>query len=123
MTNVADMARARRALREQIAPRLPDGPEPPDNAGMEHRVTALETRLDTVLPTLATKSDVGDLRADFKGWTLTTALTIVGTMVAGFIGIATLLMRQPPTQGASPQPVIITVPATALPPPSAPEAK
>jgi hypothetical protein len=31
---------------------------------MEHRMTALETRFDTILPTLATKADVEILRAD-----------------------------------------------------------
>ncbi|MBC7858572.1 MAG: hypothetical protein H7Z39_07270 [Burkholderiaceae bacterium] len=31
---------------------------------MEPRVTALETRLDTILPTLATKADIGDMRAE-----------------------------------------------------------
>lgn len=84
--------------------------EPPDNGGMEHRITALETRLDTILPTLATKADIGVLQGEFKGWTLTTALTIVGTMVAGFIGIASLLNKQA-VPAASPQsPIIINVP-------------
>ncbi|PIL44787.1 hypothetical protein CR105_12850 [Massilia eurypsychrophila] len=31
---------------------------------MEHRMTALETRFDTILPTLATKADVEILRAE-----------------------------------------------------------
>lgn len=94
-------------------PKLPsdgDG-EPPDNGGMEHRVTALETRLDAVLPTLATKGDIGELRAEFKGWTLTTALTLVGTMVAGFIGVATIVLRQPVPPAQTQQPIIINVPA------------
>ena len=78
---------------------------------MRHRITALETRLDTILPTLATKADIGELRAEFKGWTLTTALTIVGAMLAGFIGIATLISKQPQTQMPTQQPIIINVPA------------
>ena len=82
---------------------------PPYDGDMEHRVTALETRLDTILPTLATKADIGELRAEFKGWTLTTALTIVGTMLAGFIGIASLIAKQP--SAPSSQPIIINVPA------------
>jgi hypothetical protein len=40
------------------------GGEPPYDGGMEHRMTALETRLDTILPTLATKADVEAVRAD-----------------------------------------------------------
>jgi hypothetical protein len=31
---------------------------------MEHRMIALETRLDTILPTLATKADAEALHAD-----------------------------------------------------------
>lgn len=100
-----------------------DGTEPPDNGGMEHRLTALETRLDAVLPTLATKSDIGELRAEFKGWTLTTALTLVGTMLAGFIGIATILLRQQPVPAAqAQQPIIINVPAPQQIAPPAPAA-
>jgi roadblock/LC7 domain-containing protein len=40
------------------------GGGPSYHEGMEPRVTALETRLDTILPTLATKADIGDMRAD-----------------------------------------------------------
>jgi Mg2+ and Co2+ transporter CorA len=39
---------------------------PPYHGDMEPRVTALETRLDTILPTLATKADIGDVRADMQ---------------------------------------------------------
>jgi hypothetical protein len=42
------------------------GAEPPENSNHEHRITALETRLDTVLPTLATKADVASLRGDMQ---------------------------------------------------------
>lgn len=37
---------------------------PSYHGDMEPRVTALETRLDTILPTLATKADIGDMRAE-----------------------------------------------------------
>lgn len=90
------------------------GGGPPYDGAMEHRVTALETRLDTILPTLATKADIGELRAEFKGWTLTTALTIVGAMLAGFVGIATLISKQPQTQALTQPPIIINVPAAPL---------
>jgi hypothetical protein len=43
------------------------GGEPPYYGGMEHRMTALETRLDTILPTLATKADMEGLRAEMEG--------------------------------------------------------
>lgn len=84
---------------------------------MEARMTALETRLDTILPTLATKSDIAELRGEFKGWTLTTALTLAGTMLAGFVGIATLLWNvakpAPAASAAGVQPIIIYAPGTA----------
>jgi hypothetical protein len=38
---------------------------------MEHRMTALETRFDTILPTLATKADVEILRAEIENVHLT----------------------------------------------------
>lgn len=40
------------------------GGGPSYHEGMEPRVTALEARLDTIVPTLATKADIGDMRAD-----------------------------------------------------------
>ena len=103
-----DVVRNELALLRQTA-NLDKGGGPPYDGDMEHRITALETRLDTILPTLATKADIGELRAEFKGWTLTTALTIVGTMLAGFIGIASLIAKQP--SAPSSQPIIINVPA------------
>jgi hypothetical protein len=92
------------------------GGEPPYDGDMEHRVTALETRLDTILPTLATKGDIGELRADFKGWTLTTVITLVGTMLAGFIGLATVIGKQAPAPQAQQTPIIINVPPPAAAP-------
>ena len=34
---------------------------------MDRRITILETRFDTILPTLATKADLAELRAELKG--------------------------------------------------------
>jgi hypothetical protein len=34
----------------------------------ENRLTVLETRLDTILPTLATKADVSEARASLVMW-------------------------------------------------------
>ena len=39
----------------------------PSNAALDRRLTVLETRFDTILPTLATKQDLAELRADLKG--------------------------------------------------------
>lgn len=42
-------------------------PLPPTNAELDRRVTALEIRFDTILPTLATKADVQELRGEMTG--------------------------------------------------------
>ena len=95
-----------------------------DDGNMEHRLTALETRLDTILPTLATKADIGDIRADvhkissdISRWTLATMVTIVGTMVAALIGINQI--NKPSTVTAQPsQPIVIYAqPAPQISPP------
>jgi hypothetical protein len=39
---------------------------PPTNFEMDRRLTVLETRFDTILPTLATKQDVQELRAELR---------------------------------------------------------
>lgn len=98
------------------------GGKPPYDGDMEHRLTALETRLDTILPTLATKADVGEIRADLhkmnaeiKSWTLATVLTIIGAMLAAIFGISQIskaaLPRATPT--TQPAPIVITIPAPA----------
>lgn len=46
-------------------PNTSGGNSQPSNGGsIEHQVTALEARLDAVLPTLATKADLAELRTD-----------------------------------------------------------
>ncbi|MES2016658.1 MAG: hypothetical protein V4484_09190 [Pseudomonadota bacterium] len=45
-------------------PNLAGGGEPPYDREMDRRLTVLETRFDTILPTLATKADVAALRAE-----------------------------------------------------------
>ncbi|NHZ78536.1 hypothetical protein F2P44_04450 [Massilia sp. CCM 8695] len=42
------------------------GGGPPYDGGMDRRLTVLETRFDTILPTLATKADLVDLRLDME---------------------------------------------------------
>lgn len=102
------------------------GGEPPYDGNMEHRITALEARWDAILPTLATKADLADLRtemrqsfanvdtqfqkmsADNKSWMLATVLAIIGTMLAAILGISQLYKAAPP-----PTPIIIAVPAAA----------
>jgi hypothetical protein len=107
------------------------GGEPPYDGGMEHRMTALETRLETILPTLATKADVEALRAemhqlhanlraemhemradlradmqktnaDIKTWALATMIAIIGTVLAGLIGVSQLYSSAAPQATAAP---------------------
>ena len=40
----------------------------PMDDGMANRLGVLETRLDTILPTLATKADVSDAKASLVMW-------------------------------------------------------
>ena len=76
---------------------------------MENRLTTREVRCDTVLPTLATKADIGSLRADVQKWMVA---TIIGLFVGfGGLFVAMTNILRPP--GAAPQqqaPVIITIP-------------
>lgn len=105
------------------------GGSPPYDGDMERRLTALETRLDTILPTLATKADIGEIRADLhkmnaeiKSWTLATVLTIVGTMLATIFGISQISKAgaPPATSTTQPVPIVITIPTPAAPAPTIP---
>jgi hypothetical protein len=100
------------------------GGSPPHDGSMENRLTVLETRLDTLLPTLATKSDIGDIRADVQKvssdisrWTLATMITIIGTMLAAIFGISQIYKSAAPTAAQQLQPIIIYAQPAALPPP------
>jgi hypothetical protein len=103
---------------------------------MISRVTALETRLDTILPTLATKADLADVRADLakqstefhKGfgdvvrWIIGAGFTAVALVISAM----TFLQKAAPTapQQIQQPPIIINVPsASPAPAPAAPAAK
>jgi hypothetical protein len=47
-------------------PTVADGAEPPYHHEMDRRLTVLETRFDTLFPTLATKSDLEALRSEVR---------------------------------------------------------
>lgn len=115
------------------------------NIEVESRLTGLETRFDTILPTLATKADlvglgvelraefmpqfealrsqIGDVRvelhkldASIKTWMLATLLTVIGTMLAAIIGLNQINKGAAPAQ----PPIIINLPGGANAPAPAP---
>jgi hypothetical protein len=72
------------------------GGKPPDDIEMDRRLTVLETRFDTLLPTLATKADVAamgaevrveleKLRAEFTKALTEVVKWMIGIMVSLFI--------------------------------------
>lgn len=74
-----------------------------DDGGMDHRITVLETKLETVLPTLATKTDIADVRgamqtgfaevrADFHQNTVSTTRWMIATVIGLFIGFGSLFI-------------------------------
>lgn len=130
MANKVVSAQFRPAHNTPQPPPIDHGGGPPHDGDMDARLTALETKLETILPTLATKADMAELRADMhdmnasiKSWTLATMLTIIGTMLAAIFGVAQIFKTAsaplPPQQTSAP--IIIQVPVQ--PAPQIPPAK
>lgn len=103
------------------------------DGGME-RVAALEAKFEAVVPTLATKADLAELRGDMQEmnsnisrWTLATVITVIGTVVLGFAGLGlttfNALKPAPAQQAQAQPPIIINVPAPPAPATPAPPAK
>jgi hypothetical protein len=59
---------------------------------IDRRLTILETRFDTILPTLATKADLAELRSELKSLLLGYFLTMV-IGFGGVIGTIVVLLR------------------------------
>ena len=75
---------------------------------MENRLTTLEARFDTILPTLATKADIESLRADVQKWMVA---TIIGLFVGfGGLFVAMTNILRPAALPQQQAPVIITIP-------------
>ena len=84
--------------------------EPPDNGvSMEHRMTALETRLDTILPTLATKADIHHAVGETHKWMIATVIGLFLGFGGLFLAMSNALKPSPAV--TQPQPIIIQVPA------------
>lgn len=95
---------------------------------VEKRLTRLETRLDTVLPGLASKADISDVRTDIQKGIGETHRWMIGTVIGLFLGFGGLFLAMSnalkPVPAPAPTvmqqpPIIINVPGAA-PPPVAP---
>jgi hypothetical protein len=100
------------------------GGQPPDNGDtMEHRMTALETRFDTLLPSLATKTDISEVKVEIKGvaneihkTASETHKWMMATVIGLFLGFGGLFLAMSnalkPSNQAIPQPVVINLPSS-----------
>lgn len=95
---------------------LDKGGGPPNDSDMEARLTKLETRLDTILPTLATKADISDTRvaiaeskSDIIKWLSGGVLATIAIIVSV---MAFMLNRiVPPPSAPQQPPIVIQMPA------------
>jgi hypothetical protein len=94
-------------------------PLPPD-VEIEHRLTALETRLDVILPTLATKADIAELKASIAEsksslliWGITTAVAVVAILVSLMLFLAQQLQATP-SDDSAPQPTVSQLPTVSV---------
>jgi hypothetical protein len=106
---------------------------PPCDVEIEHRLTALETRLEVILPTLATKADIAEVKAAIAEskssllvWGITTAVAVVAILVSVMFFLAEQLQLTSSDESAS-QPVsqlrTVSAPTSTSAPTIAPEAK
>ena len=102
---------------------------------LQHRVTALEMRIDTILPTLATKADIGEIKAalgaaigDNKAaiaeaksaiitWLTASLMAVVAIFLSSLFFVANRLAA--PAASLAPVPGAMT-PAATPPPPNNP---
>ncbi len=71
-------------------------------------MTALETRLDTILPTLATKADIHQAVGETHKWMIATVIGLFLGFGGLFLAMSTALKPNPMMM--QPQPIIIQVP-------------
>lgn len=105
------------SLSEEIGGEKPPTPptQPPDGGNMETRVTKLETRLDTILPTLATKGDVSEAKSSIVMWIAGIGFAITAIIISV---LAFMLNRAVPVQASTQAAPIIIYPQQTTPPAS-----
>ena len=87
---------------------------------MDARLTKLETRLDTLLPMLATKTDVAESKSDIIKWLA--GLLFAATAMT--ITVLSLVINATKAQAPVAQPIIVNVPPQVVTAPApAPEPK
>jgi hypothetical protein len=95
-------------------------PSPPGGNGMDSdRLTKLETKIETILPTLATKADIADAKYDIVKWLSAIILAVAA------IGISVLLFalnRVASSQAAIQAAPIIVYPQSSPPASQSPQA-
>lgn len=89
------------------------GGDGPHNPSMEHRVTALETRLDTILPTLATRADVAEAKSSIIMWGTTAGIGLAAVIITVLV-FAINRAATPAAPAAQPQPIVIQIPPPTL---------
>lgn len=98
---------------------IDNGGGPPHDGNMEARLTALETRLDTVLPTLATKTDIESVKTEIHKSTGDTHKWMIATVIGLFLGFGGLFLAMSNALkpvAANPQaqaPIVIQIPSSA----------
>ncbi len=94
---------------------------PAGGDGMDTRLTKLETKIETILPTLATKGDVFEAKSDIIKFVAMAALAITTILIAV---LAFMLNRAVPAQPMQQAPVVVVpVPANQPAPQSPPATK
>ena len=90
---------------------------------MDERIAKLEGRFDAVIPTLATKADMGDLKAAIASAESGVVKWVGGSAIAILLALLMFYMNRAvpistPTPQAPPQVIVVPVPQTTNPPAS-----
>ena len=70
---------------------------------MNSRLTILETRIETILPTLATKSDLLEVKTSIVMWVVLVTLSVAALNMA----VMVFIFQRLPVQPAQPPQVIV----------------
>lgn len=102
---------------------IDNGGGPPHDGNMDARITAIETRLDTVLPTLATRTDIESVKSEIHKSAGDTHKWMIATVIGLFLGFGGLFLAmsnalKPAAQAPQSSPIVIQIPSAPPPPAS-----